>query len=464
VKALQFVGVYDDPSTPAKDGLTGIAQRMGFTSLTRDDYGLALTLGGGDVSVLEMTAGYAVFANSGKRIPPVAILKITDNAGNLIYEYKIPDGEQVIRYEHAYLMSSILSDTEARRPMFGTHPVINLPFQVAAKTGTTNDFRDNWTMGYTPDLAVGAWVGNADYTPMQNTTGLSGAAPMWAAFMQAAIQRLTGGNPTPFVRPPGIIDMVICSVSGAQPSNQCPDQRNEVFASDQPPLPADQDLWRESRIDTWTGLLASSACTEFVDEKMTMNVTDRFARQWLRKDNNGRAWAESMGFDRPIFFVPDKECKNDSPHATLSILDLKDGDTLTTEKIDLRIVAYATGGFESWRLEYGPGDDPGNDNWQMLLTSGTEVKEPTIVHNWNLAQAGNGKVTLRLRMENKDSGGYAERLLHLKIDYTPPTPTPTQTPLPTEIPTNTPVPPDTAVPTNTPVPTDTPVPTETATP
>ena len=79
--------------------------------------------------------------------------------------------------------------------------MLNLPFPAAVKTGTTNDFRDNWTMGYTPDLAVGVWVGNADYTPMQNTTGLTGAAPIWAEFMQHAIQQLTGGNPTPFSRP-----------------------------------------------------------------------------------------------------------------------------------------------------------------------------------------------------------------------------------------------------------------------
>jgi membrane peptidoglycan carboxypeptidase len=354
--------------------------------------------------------------------------------------------------------------------MFGTHPVINLPFQVAAKTGTTNDFRDNWTLGYTPDLAVGVWVGNADYTPMQNTTGLSGAAPIWAAFMQAAIQRLTGGNPTPFTRPPGIVDAVICSVSGAQPSQWCPDQRSEIFASDQPPLPSDQDLWREAIIDTWTGLLASSDCSDFVDTKMTMNVSDRFARFWLRKDDNGRTWAKSMGFDRPIFFTPDGECKKDSPHATLSILDLKEDDTLTSEKIDLRVVANATGGFDNWRLEYGQGKDPGDSDWQVLIQSNNEIKDPAKVYTWNLAQAGNGRVTLRLRMENKDDG-YAQRVLHLKIDYNPPTPTPTPTPTETFLPTKTPVPPTdiptptkTLVPTNTPAPTDTPAPTNTPTP
>jgi cell division septation protein DedD len=218
--------------------------------------------------------------------------------------------------------------------------------------------------------------------------------------------------------------------------------------------------------------VASPACDDFKETKMTMNVTDRFARQWLRKDNAGRAWAEGMGFDRPIFFVPDGECKNESSHATLSILELKDGDTLTAEKIDLRIIANATSEFDSWRLEYGPGDDPGEDSWKILIQSSSEIKDPTNVHTWNLAQAGNGKVTLRLRMENRE-GGYAERVLHLKIEYSPPTATPTETPPPTAIPvaTDTPVPPtstsaptDTTAPSDTPVPTDTPIPSETPTP
>ena len=165
VKTLQFVGVYDDPTTPEKDGMIAMAERLGITSLTQPDYGLALTLGGGDVSLLEMTSAFSVFADGGKKVPPVAILKIVDFQGNVIYEYKPPEGEQVIRPEHAFLISSILSDNQARSLMFGSNSALNLPFQVAAKTGTSNDFRDNWTLGYTPDLVTGVWVGNADYTP-----------------------------------------------------------------------------------------------------------------------------------------------------------------------------------------------------------------------------------------------------------------------------------------------------------
>jgi membrane carboxypeptidase/penicillin-binding protein PbpC len=427
VKTLQFIGIYDDPNTPAKEGLIGMAQRLGITSLTRNDYGLALTLGGGDVSLLEMTGAYAVFANGGVRVPPVAILKITDNSGKVLEEYQPPEIDQVLKPEHAYLISSILSDYEARRPMFGSHPVINLPFLAAAKTGTTNDFRDNWTMGYTPDLAVGVWVGNADYTPMQNTTGLTGAAPIWADFMTYAVPQLTGGNPTPFRRPGGIIDKVICAISGTEPSQWCPQQRQEIFFVDQPPLPASEDLWKEATLDTWTGLLATEACHEYVDKKMTLNVTDGKVQRWLRKDDQGRALVKDWGFERPIFFTPSEKCESGSPHATLSFENIQEGDTLTVDSLNIRIVANATQGFDFWRLEFAPGQDPGENDWQSLFESNAPIPEAREVYTWDISKVTNGKYTLRLHMENQE-GGYADKVVHFEINYLPPTPTVTQTP------------------------------------
>ena len=160
------------------------------------------------------------------------------------------------------------TDNQARTPAFGANSVLNLPFAAAAKTGTTNDFRDNWTLGYTPDVVVGTWVGNADYTPMQGTSGLTGAAPIWASFMQTAIQQLTGGNPSAFVKPAGIVERVVCSASGTEPSQWCPDQTSEIFAADQLPLAKGYDLWQKATIDTWTGLLASPACDDFTDTKI----------------------------------------------------------------------------------------------------------------------------------------------------------------------------------------------------
>ncbi len=162
VKALDFIGIYDNPATPGQDGLIAMAQRLGITSLTRNDYGLSLTLGGGEVSPLEMTGAFAVFANGGNKVPPVSITKIVDNSGNIVFQYTPPPPDQVIRAEHAFLITSILSDNQARAPEFGTNSVLNLPFPAAVKTGTTTDFRDNWTIGYTPDITVGVLGGECE--------------------------------------------------------------------------------------------------------------------------------------------------------------------------------------------------------------------------------------------------------------------------------------------------------------
>src|SRR6266498_2708877 len=335
VKTLNFVGVYDDPTTPQKDGMVGMAERLGITSLTRPDYGLALTLGGGDVSLLELTSAYSVFANYGKRIPPVSILKIVDFQGKVIYQYQPPAGDQVIRAEHAFLISSIISDNDARSWMFGRNSVLNLPFQVAAKTGTTNDFRDNWTLGYTPDLVTGVWVGNADYTPMVNTTGLTGAAPIWSSFMQYAVPIVSGGGPTPFSIPAGIMEKAICSISGTEPSQWCKSgQRNEFFASDQPPLPETQDLLRRVHIDTWTGLIAGDACKDFAEDELAMNVSDKFGRQWLRT-GQGKDWLESHDMPRNPFFAPDKECSSSDPHPVLEFSNLNDSTVVTESTLPI---------------------------------------------------------------------------------------------------------------------------------
>jgi 1A family penicillin-binding protein len=463
VKALQFVGVYDDPATPEKDGMIAMAERLGITSLTRPDYGLALTLGGGEVSLLEMTSAFSVFANGGKKVPPIAILKIVDFEGNVIYEYQPPEGEQVIRPEHAFLISSILSDNEARSWMFGRNSVLNLPFPAAAKTGTTNDFRDNWTMGYTPDLAAGVWVGNADYTPMVNTTGLSGAAPIWSQFMQFAVPYVTGGNPRPFAVPPGITERIICNLSGAEPSQWCRGgQRSEFFASDQPPLPRSQDLLTKTTIDTWTGLIAGDACTDYAKEEMVMNVPDEWARKWF-KTGDGRAWLEAHDFPRNPFFKPERECSADDPRPILQFANLRENQTLTETSFDIRAVINVTkGDFTAWRLEYGRGDDPAE--WTLLAEGRNKFEQPGVIYTWDLQTVRENRITLRLYLMNGEDF-YAEKRIFLTVELPTPTPEPTLTPTlvpPTLTPTDIP----TLTPSFTPPPTDTPPPppTETSTP
>jgi len=455
VKALQYIGVYDQAETAEEEGMIALARRLGISSLTRPDYGLSLTLGGGEVSLLELTGAYSVMANGGRRIVPVAITRITDHDGNLIFQYEVPAGEQVIRPEHAYLISSILSDNEARAPMFGTNSVLALPFQAAAKTGTTNDFRDNWTLGYTPDVAVGVWVGNADYTPMMNTTGLSGAAPIWAEFMQRAVQQLMGGAPTPFFRPAGIVDRVICAVSGTEPSQWCTSQRSEIYAADQPPLPSSQDLWSRVLFDTWTGLRASAACADYTDEEFALNVTDVWAVAWIQNDPQGRSWAEQNGFSDPILFAPARECRADDPRPNLSFASLSEGQTLTTSPVDIYAVAFASADFLNFQLDYGVGENP--VEWIRLTESNQPVTQAALIYKWDLGQIPTGVITLRLTMQSIRNTS-AERILHLNIQVPTQTPTPTTTATATATPTPTatitPTPTVTLLPTNTVTPTE----------
>ena len=165
-----------------------LATRMGVNMAGDENlYGLTLVLGGGEVSLLDMTSGYGVFATEGVRNPYTAILKIEDKNGNVLEEIR-PKPMQVIDPEITRKVSDILNDNVARTPLFGANS--NLYFQgrdVAAKTGTTNSYRDTWLIGYTPSVVMGAWAGNNDNTPMTRSSGQI-VAPMWRAFMNEVLK------------------------------------------------------------------------------------------------------------------------------------------------------------------------------------------------------------------------------------------------------------------------------------
>lgn len=459
VKALQFVGIYDDVNTPEKEGLIGMSQRLGITTFTRNDYGLALTLGGGEVSLLQMTEAYSVLANKGAKQPTVSILKISDHLGNVIYEYQATPSEQILGAENVYLITSILSDYQARQPMFGSNPVINLPFYtpVAAKTGTTNDYRDNWTMGYSPDIAVGVWVGNADYSEMINSTGLTGAGPIWANFMTQAIPILTGAEPTAFERPAGIVDRVICKISGAEPSKWCPEETTEVFASNNLPAKAEDDLWKKVVIDKWTGLIANNFCKGASDEVLTFNVSDESAQKWIRKSDAGKNLAQRLGFDEPVFFTPSKACDDKTELPTISIENIQEGEILTEPFVNVAVIAESPNGFSFWRLDLATGIDPAEEEWQTLYSSTDAVKKATEVYPLSLQELGFGSFSIRIYIEN-ENGGHFEKVVHFENNYLPPTDIPLPTPTNTAIviPTFTSVPPTIEPTVEFPTPTDLP--------
>ncbi len=178
VKTLYLVGVKE---------AVEFAQRFGYTTFT-GDYGLSLVLGGGEVNLLEHTAAFATLANEGTYHKPVSILSVTDNKGKEIYKLKEDSGKEVIKKELAATISNVLSDNNARSYIFGTNNRLILSDRpVATKTGTTNDYKDAWTMGYTPSLTVGVWVGNTTPSTMKGG-GEMLAAPIWNKFLKEALK------------------------------------------------------------------------------------------------------------------------------------------------------------------------------------------------------------------------------------------------------------------------------------
>ncbi len=222
VKALAYAGVQDTIET---------AHDMGITTLKggADRYGLSLTLGGGEVTLLDLTRAYGVFATGGNLAPTMAVLKVEDKYGHVLEENKPEKSKQVLDPQVAYLINSILSDDSARARVFGMGGPLTLPGRtVAAKTGTTNDFKDGWTIGYTPDLVTGVWAGNNRNESMTAASGLV-AAPTWNRYMR---QALAGVPNKSFSRPDGIQEVLVDALSGKLPvEGVTPTTKTEVFAS-----------------------------------------------------------------------------------------------------------------------------------------------------------------------------------------------------------------------------------------
>jgi len=188
VKVLYLAGMADTLKTATDFGISTLRDTA--------NYGLSLVLGGGDVNLLELTAAYGVFATEGNYVHPVSILKITDADGNLI-EQNQKQPTKVLDTQIARQITDILSDNNARAPVFGYNSPLYVPgYQVAAKTGTTSSLRDGWTMGYTPFAVVGVWTGNNDNSPTKDI-GVGIAAPMWNKVMQKIVETNPIENFTP---------------------------------------------------------------------------------------------------------------------------------------------------------------------------------------------------------------------------------------------------------------------------
>lgn len=243
VVALESVGI---------ERMVQLAVNAGLTTLaTRSQVDLAVTLGGGEVRLLDLVQAFSIFPNTGYRIDPVMItsVKVRDS-GEVIYQWQPPRlTTRVLDERVAFLISDILSDSNARSEEFGRVSALDLARPAAAKTGTTTDFRDNWTVGYTPNLVVGVWVGNSNNAPMVDVTGVSGAAPIWNEFMRRV---LVGQPESDFQRPADLERVEVCAISGLLPTPACALRHNEWFIPGTAPTEYD-NVYQVIEVDLQTG-------------------------------------------------------------------------------------------------------------------------------------------------------------------------------------------------------------------
>ncbi|MCL4828573.1 MAG: PBP1A family penicillin-binding protein [Caldilinea sp.] len=406
IRVMQQVGVADALRTAHRMGINGLNRGLSF-------YGLSLVLGGGEVSLLDHTYAYSVFANSGvmvgepvpanqlqsgyRTLNPVSILQVRDSDGNILKKYDQPQAERIFSAEVAYLMQDIMSDDVARAPAFGANTMLTLPDRkVAVKTGTTNGFKDNWTMGFTPQLTVGVWVGNTDNESMRNVTGLSGAAPIWNAVMRKYHEN---EPPRWYEMPPRIVQRTICQPSGLLPTPQCREQRTEIFDAGTEPTISD-NIWQEFEIDVETGLLAGPTTPPERIERRVYQILPREAADWVAEN----------GIPQPPTKMASLRFEDFDPDS--AIIQPALGSYISGE---VEFIGNARGG--PYRLEIGAGLDP--TEWLQIGPEHGEEVQNGVLERLDTKSLPEGLYTVRLTVNRGD--GPRQTAIPVTIDNTPPT-------------------------------------------
>ncbi len=443
VKMLAMVGI--------KSFLTQ-ANNMGLTTLAPTDknlqrFGLAITLGGGEVRLLDLTSAYSVFARGGVYKKTRAIIEVTDYKGHKIYAQKEDRGKSVLSKATSFLISHILSDNNARVAEFGPNSYLRIPGKtVAVKTGTTNDKRDNWAVGFTKSITVGVWVGNNDNSKMNEkiASGLTGASPIWHNIMTYLLSQKEFEDGI-IEKPKNVKALTIDAYLGGLPHDGYP-TRSEYFADGTEP----QDIspfYKKIKISKATGKLANEyeIKTGNYDEKefIVFHEEDPVSR-----DGKNR-WQE--GIDAWV-----KEQKDPKLHPPTEVSDAENKDIMVDikspknkQKIDgnrVRIKAKAISVSDVEKIE--------------VYIDGTKIKSFDNTRDIDFElDLDNGSYELKILARNKE-GKSSTSTIHFGVneDWKPadtPTPTPENTSTPT------PTTEETPTPTNTPTPTPTNPPTPT---
>ncbi len=421
VQVLNWVGI---------DRVLQTAHSMGINSMNEglSSYGLSLALGSAGASLLDMTYAYNVFNNMGvmvgtpvpsnqarvgyRQLNPVAILRIETIDGEVLWaygeEYGTFDRRAVLEPGMAYMITDILSDNDTRHsPSFPRGNALELSRPAAAKTGTSDDFRDSWTIGYTPQYTTGIWVGNNDNSSMVDVTGLLGAAPIWHAIMEYA--HVKDALPVEsWEQPPTIVEQDVCRLSGLLPHSACPTV-SEIFYYDR-----DRNIdYRPNRVDPYWQTLSVNTCNN------TLAVPYSDPQCVVEKDyfdypDELRNWAVAAGVELPpTTYDTADSTPIFSPVTIYSPLFLETVNGLVEIRGNARDADLAY-----YRVEFGRGNTP--TAWQQIGSSHEEGGGDILLETWDTTTVPDDLYTLRLTIVRNDSTVEIANQ-EVVVDNTPPT-------------------------------------------
>lgn len=403
------------------DNVLRFAHRIGLNSLGEDGrYDLSLLERGGAVSALDTAYAYSVFAAMGemrgvpaqsigrgyRQLNPVAVLRIEDADGNIIWEYdeeQVELSQVVFLPEVGYLVNSILSDAERRRAMLGDTSILDLPRPVAVVNGLTGDRAESWTVGYTPQLVAAVHMNRADEAGMPlDALGLNGSAVAWRAVMQYVHDR----DALPAIdwpRPDGVIQTAVCERSGLLPNGVCP-TRNEIFIGLSGYQPSQQDTyWKSVEINNTTGQLASASTPDEVKRSAVYFIPPPEAEDWWRANNQPLPPTQYDSVSLPGLFSS-VQILQPQPFAYVGgVVDVRGS-------LDSTNMAY-------YQLSYGQGQNP--LSWTQIAQETTFNRGATL-GTWDTTNLSGGLYNILLRVVRTDNTAETAAV-QVTVDNQPPT-------------------------------------------
>lgn len=383
VKSLAMVGL---PNFMAQ------AYEMGFVTLepTKENqqrFGLSVTLGGAEVHLLDTVTAYSSFANYGEKVNPVAILKITNKDGQVLYEHRPVKGAEVISKEEAFLINNILSDNNARLMAFGANSLLNTGKPIAVKTGTTNDQRDNWTIGWSQEVLVGVWVGNNDNTAMkQVASGVTGASPIWRRIINKALE--SGYKAPDWPVPEGVEKVKVDAVSGYPEHDGYPAKEEWVIKGT---LPTGSDpIHTKVKVCRGENKLATPSRVgsgdydekEFIVLKEEDPVSQDGKNRWQEGINS---WIAGQGEEK--YKVPTEYC-GDANDVYIRMEKPSGDTTFANNDIEFLAIAEAGDGIEKVSI-FVDGEEKAHQDGHRFEG---KVNIPTGAHEvWAVAKSKSGK-------------------------------------------------------------------------